>query len=64
MGVVNSKKIPTMVRRPRWACSNRTLHYPNLLFQQGASCKPEPLGYFIVSIALLVKYRNLDDLSL
>jgi len=53
-----------MVRRPRWACSNRTLHYPNLLFQQGASCKPEPLGYFIVSIALLVKYRNLDDLSL
>jgi hypothetical protein len=64
MGVVNSKRIPLwfgVLGRPVLIVLYIILTY---YFSKALVANLSLLGYFIVSVALLVKYRNLDDLSL
>jgi hypothetical protein len=64
MGVVNSKRIPLwfgVLGGPILIVLYIILTY---YFGEALVANLSLLGYFIVSVALLVKYRNLDDLSL
>jgi len=64
MGVVNSKRIPLwfgVLGRLILIVLYIILTY---YFSKALVANLSLLGYFIVSVALLVKYRNLDDFSL
>ena len=64
MGVVNSKRIPLwfgVLGGPILIVLYIILTY---YFSMVLVANLSLLGYFIVSVALLVKYRNLDDFSL
>jgi hypothetical protein len=64
MGVVNSKRIPLwfgVLGGPILIVLYIILTY---YFGEALVANLSLLGYFIVSVALLVKYRNLDDFSL
>jgi len=64
MGVVNSKRIPLwfgVLGRLILIVLCISLTY---YFSKALVANLSLLGYFIISVALLVKYRNLDDFSL